>query len=271
MEDPANVSTSVIRTQLPVARVKKICRLDPSCNMISAQAVQLLTLATEHFIGLLAKVAYSQAVFDKRKTLQLKDLEFCIKNYEPFNFLDGTLDGWPEISSAKHRVTSLPDTNLTVNMSTEEALSADADAGDGEEQEDLNIHGLSDEIFGFDELLEEDISALSATDDPVLEKLDNFITAENEKMDEDNISVTQPLKTEIFGHYGYYPSAISTNAEAAEIELIDQKIQMEEEMEVVEVIDISTRDDLLNRSGFELATDAAKIMSDSQSFNQATS
>ncbi|VDK86075.1 unnamed protein product [Litomosoides sigmodontis] len=150
MEHSASLATHGVRTQLPVSRVKKIFRLESNCATISAEAVQLLTFATECFISLLAKVAYGQAVFDKRKTLQLRDLgKFCIENYEPFNFLDGTLDGWPEVKGGKHGLGS------SVNMPTKRSeglVSPDAD----DEQKDLNGDGISlgDEIFGFDVLFD---------------------------------------------------------------------------------------------------------------------
>uniref|UniRef100_A0A0R3RZ59 CBFD_NFYB_HMF domain-containing protein n=1 Tax=Elaeophora elaphi TaxID=1147741 RepID=A0A0R3RZ59_9BILA len=191
MENSASSENHALQTQLPIARVKKIFRLDLNCTTISAEAVQLLTFATERFIGLLAKVAYRQAVFDKRKTLQLRDLEFCIKNCEPFNFLDGTLDGWPEISGGKHGNGS------SVTMAaerSEEFVFRDAD----EEQKDLNVdaNGLSNEIFGLEET--EPFDGQSA------EKPDNTVTVKKTEIVNDFVREIQSLELKVFGHYGYY-------------------------------------------------------------------
>ncbi|VDD94095.1 unnamed protein product [Enterobius vermicularis] len=91
------------KTSLPLSKVKSICKLDPDTGLLSSQAVQLIALATENFIKILAKAAYSQAALYNRKTLQVKDIDFCIKTDELFEFLDGALDGWPEWSTKRKR------------------------------------------------------------------------------------------------------------------------------------------------------------------------
>ncbi|KAK6102807.1 Histone-like transcription factor (CBF/NF-Y) and archaeal histone family protein [Brugia pahangi] len=253
MENFANSATHT--TQLPVTRVKKIFRLCSNCTNISTEAVHLLTFATERFIGLLAKVAYGQAVFDKRKTLQLKDLEFCVKNYEPFSFLDGTLDGWPEISGGKRGFGNGSSGVVTTGIS-ERFFPLNAD----EKQEDLNVDiNDSNEIFGFDDSLEESEPPL---DDQIAEKLDSAVTAEKTEM-VDVISEIQSPKQAVFGHYGYYlpmNSTVATLTQTANIEVgVDMKRnkQKEEEME----IDTSTQYDSLNRTGFEMATDTVEVPS----------
>ncbi|MCP9257683.1 hypothetical protein DINM_000940 [Dirofilaria immitis] len=150
MEDSATLTPYSLRTQLPVTR--------------------------ERFVGLLAKSAYGQAVFDKRKTVQLRDLEFCIKNYEPFSFLNGTLDGWPETSGGKHNV----DNESSTSMATKTVVGISS-VNEDEEQENLNVNvnGLNNEICDFDESLKGTTSVKSPFDDQIIKKLDNVATAKN--------------------------------------------------------------------------------------------
>ncbi|CAG9530998.1 unnamed protein product [Cercopithifilaria johnstoni] len=175
MEDSASSAT---QTQLPITRVRKIFRLGSNCTTISVKAVQLLTLAAERFTGLLAKAAYGQAVFDKRKTLQLRDLEFCIKNYELFNFLDGALDGWPEVNGGKHGLGNGSSVTVTAKRS-EGIVALDGD----EEQEDFSVDAnsfLSDEIFGFDESSER-----TEPFDGQIAEMDNVVTTKNTEIVKD--------------------------------------------------------------------------------------
>ncbi|EFO21432.1 hypothetical protein LOAG_07058 [Loa loa] len=263
MEDSASSVIHALRTQLPVTRVRKIFRLDSNCMAISAEAVQLLTLATERFIGLLAKIAYGQAVFDKRKTLQLRDLEFCVKNYEPFNFLDGTLDGWPEINGEKRSLGNESGMAMAAKMSGGFfSLDADTDA----EQGDLNVDGLNDEIFGFDESLEE---IEPPFDGQITEKLDDAVTAKNAGMLADVVPERQGLKLEVFGHYGYYRpmnSFLAVPIETADVE-IEADMTRTKQREVEMEIDTSEQYDSSNMTGFELATDNVEVSPNIQPFN----
>ncbi|VDM96688.1 unnamed protein product [Thelazia callipaeda] len=95
-----------VRTQLPFSKIKKIIKTDPNCGSVSTEGVQLLGFATERFVNLLTKTACERTLFDKRKTLLRKDLEFIIRNCEPFNFLEDALDGWPEWDSKKRNTVS---------------------------------------------------------------------------------------------------------------------------------------------------------------------
>uniref|UniRef100_A0A1I7XTC1 CBFD_NFYB_HMF domain-containing protein n=1 Tax=Heterorhabditis bacteriophora TaxID=37862 RepID=A0A1I7XTC1_HETBA len=86
----------LLHIDLPLSRVKKICRLDPELSAINYDAVLLVTKATELFVEELAKTAYTQAVLDKRKTIQLKDIDRAIGSKWMFRFLEDALNDWPE-------------------------------------------------------------------------------------------------------------------------------------------------------------------------------
>ncbi|KAJ1347019.1 hypothetical protein KIN20_001956 [Parelaphostrongylus tenuis] len=81
---------------IPSSRVKKICRLDTELSQITNDAVLFLTKATELFVAELAKASYTQAVLEKRKTIQAKDLNRAIASKAMFDFLEDALTGWPE-------------------------------------------------------------------------------------------------------------------------------------------------------------------------------
>ncbi|VDO71469.1 unnamed protein product, partial [Onchocerca flexuosa] len=196
--------------------------------------------------------------------------EFCIKNYEPFSFLDGALDGWPEINEGKHDVGSRS-SFATAAKILEGISSFDAD----EEQKDLNVDvsGLNDEIFGFDESLEGTVSTEFPFDNQLDKKLSNAVLAKNTEMAEDVFARTESLKREVFGHYGYYlpmnsivATLIQTDSVEVEADMMRSK-QREEEMEITQVIDTSSQYDSLNRTDFETAMDTAEVLPNTQPFN----
>uniref|UniRef100_A0A915BH37 Transcription factor CBF/NF-Y/archaeal histone domain-containing protein n=1 Tax=Parascaris univalens TaxID=6257 RepID=A0A915BH37_PARUN len=113
MED--NIRMRIFQTQLPISKIKRICKLDPDSIMISSEAAQLITMATERFIGLLAKASYGQAALMKRRTIQMRDVEECIRTCPLFEFLDGTLDGWPEMGKRNNRSRPLVEQNEDPN------------------------------------------------------------------------------------------------------------------------------------------------------------
>ncbi|GMR36353.1 hypothetical protein PMAYCL1PPCAC_06548 [Pristionchus mayeri] len=97
--DSQEVSTQfddLVHTRLPLSKVKKIAKIDPNVHMINAEAVKLMAKGTEAFVSLLAKAAHSQAVLDKRRTIQNKDINAVIKQSAIFQFLQGALEDWPE-------------------------------------------------------------------------------------------------------------------------------------------------------------------------------
>ncbi|KAK6014502.1 hypothetical protein OSTOST_20114 [Ostertagia ostertagi] len=91
----------LLNCSLPTSRVKKICRLDPDLSMIGSDAILFITKATELFVAELAKASYTQAVLEKRKTIQTKDIDRAISSKAIFEFLDGTLSDWPESEPSK--------------------------------------------------------------------------------------------------------------------------------------------------------------------------
>ncbi|KIH45036.1 hypothetical protein ANCDUO_24929 [Ancylostoma duodenale] len=126
----------LLKCSLPTSRVKKICRLDPDLTMIGSDAVLFVTKATvrftttfskELFLTELAKASYTQAVLEKRKTIQTKDIEKAIASKHMFEFLDDALNDWPEPETSR---TVSQTKNLTEETTAEEEDVVEEDAED---------------------------------------------------------------------------------------------------------------------------------------------
>lgn len=72
---------------LPLARIKKIMKLDEDVKMISAEAPLLFAKAAEIFIQELTLRAWLHTEDNKRRTLQRSDIAMAIAKYDQFDFL----------------------------------------------------------------------------------------------------------------------------------------------------------------------------------------
>merc|ERR1712141_557735 len=75
------------RQGLPLARIKKIMKLDEDVKMISAEAPVLFSKAAEIFIHELTMRAWIHTEDNKRRTLQRNDIAMAITKYDQFDFL----------------------------------------------------------------------------------------------------------------------------------------------------------------------------------------
>ena len=73
--------------QLPLARIKKIMRIEEDVKMISGEAPIVFSKACELFILELTLRAWSITEAEKRKTLQRADVESAASKSELFDFL----------------------------------------------------------------------------------------------------------------------------------------------------------------------------------------
>merc|ERR1711970_1713980 len=73
--------------ELPLARIKKIMKLDDDVKMISAEAPVLFSKAAEIFIHELTMRAWIHTEDNKRRTLQRNDIAMAITKYDQFDFL----------------------------------------------------------------------------------------------------------------------------------------------------------------------------------------
>ncbi|XP_058063481.1 nuclear transcription factor Y subunit gamma [Anopheles bellator] len=72
---------------LPLARIKKIMKLDEDVKMISSDAPLLFAKAIEIFIHELTLRAWLHTEHNKRRTLQRSDIAMAISKYDQFDFL----------------------------------------------------------------------------------------------------------------------------------------------------------------------------------------
>lgn len=72
---------------LPLARIKKIMKLDEDVKMISAEAPLLFAKAAEIFIHELTLRSWIHTEDNKRRTLQRNDIAMAITKFDQFDFL----------------------------------------------------------------------------------------------------------------------------------------------------------------------------------------
>ncbi|XP_053975004.1 nuclear transcription factor Y subunit gamma-like isoform X2 [Hylaeus anthracinus] len=107
-EEIKKITTMDLRTQsLPLARIKKIMKLDGDVKMISAEAPMLFSKAAEIFIHELTLRAWVHTEDNKRRTLQRNDIAMAITKYDQFDFL---IDIVPrdELKQSKAQTESTP-------------------------------------------------------------------------------------------------------------------------------------------------------------------
>ncbi|KAK8745539.1 hypothetical protein OTU49_000251 [Cherax quadricarinatus] len=79
--------TDLRQQELPLARIKRIMKLDDDVKMISAEAPVLFSKAAEIFITELTLRAWIHTEDNKRRTLQRNDIAMAITKYDQFDFL----------------------------------------------------------------------------------------------------------------------------------------------------------------------------------------
>lgn len=126
----------LVKSQLPLGRVKRICKMNPDVEMLNAEALQLMTKAAELFIKEFSNAANQNAAMEKRKTIQPKDLDKAIKKMWEFAFLEDALDGWPKMQPKKRKPGANQDTGTedTILEETDDVAEAE-DVNEDEEEE----------------------------------------------------------------------------------------------------------------------------------------
>ncbi|XP_076113480.1 nuclear transcription factor Y subunit gamma-like isoform X1 [Mytilus galloprovincialis] len=88
MKDIRDLKNDDFKQQiLPLARIKKIMKLDEDVKMISAEAPVLFAKAAEIFISELSLRAWIHTEDNKRRTLQRNDIAMAISKFDQFDFL----------------------------------------------------------------------------------------------------------------------------------------------------------------------------------------
>lgn len=88
MNDVKSTKPNDFKNQdLPLARIKKIMKMDEDVKMISAEAPVLFAKAAEIFINELTLRSWVHAEDNRRRTLQRNDIGMAISKYDQFDFL----------------------------------------------------------------------------------------------------------------------------------------------------------------------------------------
>ncbi|XP_051892165.1 nuclear transcription factor Y subunit gamma [Pristis pectinata] len=88
MEEIRSLTPNDFKMQdLPLARIKKIMKLDEDVKMISAEAPVLFAKAAQIFITELSLRAWIHTEDNKRRTLQRNDIAMAITKFDQFDFL----------------------------------------------------------------------------------------------------------------------------------------------------------------------------------------
>lgn len=87
-EEIRQIENMDVRCQaLPLARIKKIMKLDEDVKMISSEAPVLFAKAAELFIQEITLRSWVHTEDNKRRTLQRNDIAMAITKYDQFDFL----------------------------------------------------------------------------------------------------------------------------------------------------------------------------------------
>ncbi|KAH8253778.1 hypothetical protein KR032_006854 [Drosophila birchii] len=90
--DKASPEHEAKLTQLPLARIRNIMKLDPDMQVATNEAVFAVTKAVELFVASLARESYTYTVQSKKKTIQKRDVEMAISAVDSLMFLDGAMN-----------------------------------------------------------------------------------------------------------------------------------------------------------------------------------
>ena len=86
-------------TIFPLARIKKVMKLDPDVKNMSAEAVKLMAKAAELFVGHLGSLTAAVAEGQHRRTVKEEDLGACIHHYEHLEWLMMDFDKQPWLAA----------------------------------------------------------------------------------------------------------------------------------------------------------------------------
>nr|KIR88630.1 DNA polymerase epsilon p12 subunit [Cryptococcus tetragattii IND107] len=78
-------------TMFPVTRVKKIVKADRDIDIMSSEAVFMVSVAAEYFIKHFMEEGYTKARLEKRKLINYRDMANVVARSEEFDFLKGLI------------------------------------------------------------------------------------------------------------------------------------------------------------------------------------
>ncbi|KAI8997847.1 histone-fold-containing protein [Pilobolus umbonatus] len=85
---------------IPIARIKRVIKEDKEISQVNTDATFCIGYATELFTEYLVQEAFAKAQYNKRKTIQYKDLAQCVKETEQFEFLEDVIPPTMKLKAA---------------------------------------------------------------------------------------------------------------------------------------------------------------------------
>ncbi|KAF9354042.1 hypothetical protein BGX26_008195 [Mortierella sp. AD094] len=148
-------------TQLPAARVKRIIKEDKDVQMVSNDAVFLISMATELFLESFTAKAFNLAKIEKRKTVSYKDLATAVTQHDSLEFLQDVVPKTMPLSAAleKQRVAKEKEESGAIEEEEEEEEEGEGDGTPQDESEEENHRSGSEEPSSRPMSDDEDLSA----------------------------------------------------------------------------------------------------------------
>ncbi|KAF9115002.1 hypothetical protein BGX27_009221 [Mortierella sp. AM989] len=124
-------------TQLPAARVKRIIKEDRDVQMVSNDAVFLISMATELFLEGFTAKAFNLAKIEKRKTVSYKDLATAVTQHDSLEFLQDVVPKTMPLTAAleKQRIAKEKEESGTIEEEDEDEEEGEGE-GNGNAQDD---------------------------------------------------------------------------------------------------------------------------------------
>ncbi|KAF9159978.1 hypothetical protein BGX21_003160 [Mortierella sp. AD011] len=133
-------------SQLPAARVKRIIKEDKDVQMVSNDAVFLISMATELFLESFTAKAFNLAKIEKRKTVYYKDLATAVTQHDSLEFLQDVVPKTMPLSAAleKRRIAKEKEESGTIEEEEEEE-EGEGNGNPQDESEEENQRSGSEE------------------------------------------------------------------------------------------------------------------------------
>jgi len=80
-------SPSITDLTIPLARVKRTCKLDPDVKNISKEALALITKSTELFLAKISDETFKISALSGRRVLKTEDIRECVNTLPQFEWL----------------------------------------------------------------------------------------------------------------------------------------------------------------------------------------
>jgi len=129
-------------TTLPLARIKKVMKMDPDVKMISSDAPLLLSKACEIFISEVTSRSWMLAEINKRRTLQRVDVAGAVGQSDQFDFLIDIVP--PEYGYSKHKAKKEKSDGDGEHINGAHPILADGEEDDNADAERAMQHGYQD-------------------------------------------------------------------------------------------------------------------------------